>query len=404
MKKEEIEKYKRAYLKAKVRAASVAPHFSLPLAQIKVVAIADETRSEPAATDGRVIFLYPRFLSESNETRAFILLHEALHILLLQLDRADELYERKYKDTSRRAYMEIVNLAADAIVNTILSDHGLHVPSWAVTPYILDLSYDDVRQKPLEEIIVKLMENKPDVREVTLDLDGSIGDDEKKGEVISEGSDELYKGKKSDFKKAIKEMLRKAGNSALGNIRELDSLTESQCDWRSFLRHLLRTNIRGRTWVVEHRKYRGIQGRSKKVSEKKANRIFALLDTSGSISQKELTAYVSELRAAKRLTDRLTIVYFDTEVQGVSEIRNERDFQKIKPKGGGGTCISPALKYIFSKSRRNDIAIVLTDGEWFDTSEAEKLINEAPIRGFIFTTYREPDVEKWKVVRVNLEG
>ena len=85
MKKEEIEKYKRAYLKAKVRAASVAPHFSLPLAQIRVVAIADESRSEPAATDGKVIFLFPRFLSESNETRAFILLHEALHLSLIHI-------------------------------------------------------------------------------------------------------------------------------------------------------------------------------------------------------------------------------------------------------------------------------------------------------------------------------
>lgn len=83
-----------------------------------------------------------------------------------------------------------------------------------------------------------------------------------------------------------------------------------------------------------------------------------LIDTSGSIDNKFISYFLSELITLLK-TSKIKVGCFDTQFYGFTEI-TAKNMKNLKLKGGGGTDFDVAVN-AFSKSAQN--RIVFTDGE-----------------------------------------
>jgi predicted metal-dependent peptidase len=95
--------------------------------------------------------------------------------------------------------------------------------------------------------------------------------------------------------------------------------------------------------------------------------IVVAIDTSGSIGQDEMTAFLSEVKAicCSVSPERVHLLYWDTNVaQHETYERDEYEnmMQSTKPRGGGGTSVLCVPKYIRDKSIKPECVLVLTDG------------------------------------------
>jgi predicted metal-dependent peptidase len=90
------------------------------------------------------------------------------------------------------------------------------------------------------------------------------------------------------------------------------------------------------------------------------------LDTSGSISQKQLTEFLSEVVGILKQHNNveLTILSNDTEVYNPKTIQNPtlRDVAKYKCKGGGGTDHKPVFEWVNKNKPTAQVMICFTDG------------------------------------------
>jgi predicted metal-dependent peptidase len=89
--------------------------------------------------------------------------------------------------------------------------------------------------------------------------------------------------------------------------------------------------------------------------------VFAV-DTSGSISTKELNSYVSTINSIIRFEnpERITLIQCDARVQDVRELHGE--IPTVNVKGRGGTAFQPVFDYLAKNAITPTLTVYLTDG------------------------------------------
>ena len=102
------------------------------------------------------------------------------------------------------------------------------------------------------------------------------------------------------------------------------------------------------------------------ISEQVGELVVAI-DTSGSIGQRELSAFLTEVKEICDTVkpDGVRLMYWDTEVCRDEKYKvEELDtlVQSTKPAGGGGTNVTCVTDYIRDNNINAQAAIVLTDG------------------------------------------
>ncbi len=96
--------------------------------------------------------------------------------------------------------------------------------------------------------------------------------------------------------------------------------------------------------------------------------VIVAVDTSGSIGEKELVDFVSEIIGlAKAFQERIhmTLITCDAKIQNTYEIANgniEKIKNEVKMRGGGGTSFTPVIDWINENKRDAKLLIYLTDG------------------------------------------
>jgi predicted metal-dependent peptidase len=96
--------------------------------------------------------------------------------------------------------------------------------------------------------------------------------------------------------------------------------------------------------------------------------VLVAIDTSGSISNKELGLFISELIGIAKTFKEVTfrILTHDTEVHDDILLtgKTEKQLKELKLSGGGGTCSKALYKYIIEKKYARDgkLLIYFTDG------------------------------------------
>jgi predicted metal-dependent peptidase len=183
-------------------------------------------------------------------------------------------------------------------------------------------------------------------------------------------SDLRKKQLQRDLDSALRQGALLAGKSGSGGARGLDDLLQPQVDWREQLREFVQTVCAGNdysTWRRPNRRYVGMSYYLPSGVSESMDELVVAVDTSGSIGQRELTLFLSELASVCDVAkpSRLRVLYWDTEV--CAEEVYEQDVlaevaKSTKPAGGGGTDVTCVVEHLQAHDIKAQAVLVLTDG------------------------------------------
>lgn len=309
-----------------------------------------------AATDGENIFINPDFVRSLPKPQVDgLLLHEVLHAALLHV------FRRGVREPLRW------NIAADIVVNGMIAqEQGFELPPGGIRNYQLEhLSVEEI----YELLVVKEIDCS--ICEQDL-LDKSPSDCDGDNLSASNGNDDSLSQKhkaamEAHWKNAMQQAITVARSSnQQGNIpawmqRELGALKQAQLDWRSYLwRYLVRTptDFTGfdRRFIGQKLYLEALEGESVQV--------FVAVDTSGSVGDRELQMFLSEVAGILSAYPHLEceLYYADAEAYGPYSL--EKSSKMPKPVGGGGTSFVPFFEKVgINKDwHSNGVCVYLTDG------------------------------------------
>lgn len=123
------------------------------------------------------------------------------------------------------------------------------------------------------------------------------------------------------------------------------------------------------------------------------DRLWFLIDTSGSISDEVLAAAFLQIRQALEQFDSLSgeLAFFDTEVSEFVPFESVEDLEEIVPVGGGGTSFYPIFEKLEERISCDDpptAIIILTDG--FASFPAEEAAMGVPVLWILTEDGAEP--------------
>lgn len=199
---------------------------------------------------------------------------------------------------------------------------------------------------------------------------GSAGLDEHDWEGAQSLSDEDKRELARDIDEAIRQGAMAAGKMGGTGNRDLDELLQPQIDWREVLREFIQNTCAGNDYSTYARPNRRLMSQGiimpSGISEQVGELVIAI-DTSGSIRQRQLTAFLSEVKGVCDTVkpDKLRLLYWGSRVVG-DEAYDMHDLDNLvkstKPMGGGGTDVNCVTQYMADEGIKPQACIVLTDG------------------------------------------
>jgi predicted metal-dependent peptidase len=196
------------------------------------------------------------------------------------------------------------------------------------------------------------------------------GFDEHDWEGAQSLSDEDKRELARDIDEAIRQGAMAAGKMGGTGNRDLDELLQPQVDWREVLREFIQNTCAGNDYSTYARPNRRLMSQGiimpSGISEQVGELVIAI-DTSGSIGQRELTAFLSEVKGVCDTVkpDKLRLLYWGSSVVG-DEAYDMRELDNLvkstKPMGGGGTDVNCVTQYMTDEGIKPQACIVLTDG------------------------------------------
>lgn len=329
---------------------------------------------ETLATDGKMLVYNPDFvLSLSEPERVALVAHEVLHNVLGHHTR------RGHRN------LEQWNIAADLAVNPMLREAMFTLPAGGCYPG--EGEYKDMPQGLSAEEYYNLLQ-KPgapdDQGEGQPDPDGEPGDDEGQGQGegqgnpcpdpgkcggvmdAGDGSPAAQRESQAEWEVAVaqaNEAAKQRGTMPGGLARLVQNVLAPKVDWREVLREFVSRLARNDySWTPPNRRFihQGLYlpgMRSEELGD-----VTVAVDTSGSIGEKELSRFASELQAILEGFDcTLTILYHDSIVQHVQQWKSSDGPLVLEPKGGGGTSHIPVFDHIQASGESPTCLVCLTD-------------------------------------------
>lgn len=293
----------------------------------------------------------------TNDEQVAVLKHECEHILRDHIPRskilAPEVYQKTDKmedDIIHTLKHRTMNIAADCAINGSLRN----LPEGCIKPELFDLSINQTMEWYLEK----------------------LKDNEKAKDYMEVDGHSLW-AESEDQTEALREKIRQAINKAAKNTRAAGKMTSDD--------ELLVSKLNANTvnWREQLKKFvaRSIET-SIESSKKKRNRRYGVMypgsiktedlhigvaiDTSGSISDKALTQFISEITNIAKFA-KVTVVEVDTEIKDAYVFNPSKEY---RVKGRGGTAYKPAFDYFNTEAI--DAMIYFGDMDCYDTEVIEK--------------------------------
>jgi predicted metal-dependent peptidase len=162
---------------------------------------------------------------------------------------------------------------------------------------------------------------------------------------------------------------RNRGHVPAGIKRMFEEILNPEVPWQDHLRTAVGrvAGSGGRNWSRPNRRFIGRDIYLPSPTGFTAGWVVVWGDTSGSISKKELCAYLAELSAILSDTKpkRLTVLWCDAKIHYVDELTGVHDLADITHRGvggGGGTSVKPCFDWIRENSHEvPDMFIGFTD-------------------------------------------
>lgn len=180
---------------------------------------------------------------------------------------------------------------------------------------------------------------------------------------VPEATKQLMQNNIVTILKNTADQVEKQRGTIPGNLTELiQKLREKKPEvfnWKAYFRRLLGSiydvNIRS-TRRKTSKRFEGAAG----IQHKKKVSIMVAVDTSGSVSTKELQDFFSEINYIYKAGARVTVVQCDTRINNISEY-DGKTLPEIK--GRGGTDFNPPVEYYIKHKKEYASLIYFTDGE-----------------------------------------
>lgn len=295
------------------------------------------------------------------ETKGLIC-HEVLHCALQHLSRLNQ------------REPDIWNIAVDCVVQNLLQKSGFKLIKGSIIPYndewvepMFNIHIKDISKKNAEMIyeeLKPLVKYKQKLKELLKKvIDGHKFSKEEKQ--LTPQEKEIVKRWKELLVEAM-EVAKQKGNIPAGMERYVKQLLEQKLDWRSLLYKYIVREL-PIDYNFRQPSKRSITSGYFVPSVYRENiEIVVSVDTSGSISQIELSEFLTELLGIFRSFDAINakIIVCDAKVHDVYAVENGSvdEILALKMKGGGGTSHKPVLDYIHDELPNTKIWIALTDG------------------------------------------
>ncbi|MGC8936546.1 MAG: DUF2201 family putative metallopeptidase [Candidatus Methanomethylicaceae archaeon] len=408
-----IEDVRREYDKLSSAITVVAPFISSLLRRVRIVL----SRSVPTAGVNirGIMVINPDFWCRlDHASKAWVLAHETMHVAFRDLKRRGE----------RNPYFW--NIVADG-VNNSLQEEFLKLPSklegfvvtlrWIWGKLSDYISYDDLKSMSKEELykLIPWQQLQLPTDLCVVDVSGE-GAGELEGEVLQEGDPNIYEGDEGeDVDEKWKDAITKAysAQKAVGKVpdglkRLVDRLLKSEVDWRCLLRQAYKDGM-GKTVVSTWRRLSRKGNSFPGIKRYTIPHVFCLVDTSSSISEEELTQFLTEIYAIAKQSP-VNVVCFDAQAYDVIEARSQSQvINKVAEqlRGGGGTVIKGALEKTLRRMRPKDIVILFSDmdiRDW-DNAETQKLLADVAAKSSVAvlaSTHREVGFPRWHSVRLKV--
>ena len=183
---------------------------------------------------------------------------------------------------------------------------------------------------------------------------------------------------------SIRDAITGRGTIPLLAERMWEEMRKPQTDWRTILNDFVQEEICDYSFAPPDRRFDESPFFLPDFNEKEdmAEDILFMIDASGSMSNKDITAAYCEIKGAiEQFNGKLKgwLGFFDAEVIEPIPFENVEEFSVIRPKGGGGTDFEIIFEYV--KEHMQDklpaSIIILTDG--FAPFPKEKLAGGIPV-------------------------
>ena len=321
-----------------------------------------------ACTNGRDEMYGRAFVdSLSDAELRFVILHECKHKMYRHLTTWKHLHDKDHM---------CANMSCDYVINLEIADEN--PDGFATMPLdengerigLLDERFRNMSSQEVFNIIYKEKEEQDDGE------GGEGGEGETLDSHDWEGAQEMSDADKRQLEQEIDQAIRQgaltAGKMGADMPRGFEQLLQPQIDWREVMREFVSATCTGKDYSTYNRPNRRFMSAGmympSAVSEQVGELVVAI-DTSGSIGDTELTAFLSELKSICDTVNPTSVrlLYWGHEVVG-DEKYGEMDtpidqlVTSTKPQGGGGTDVNCVCDYIREKNINAEAVVVLTDG------------------------------------------
>lgn len=172
------------------------------------------------------------------------------------------------------------------------------------------------------------------------------------------------------------------GDNADWLERYVEKALAPKINWRSLLKNKLTVaNQKINTFAAPDKRFRSrgmIMPGPKKLDNDSLDNVKICVDTSGSISPKDLGVALAQVeQLLKQFKAEAEMIYWDTRVRAIYPFKDVKELINKSPMGGGGTdanCIFEYFEtdrdYKIGKKKKPTIIVVFTDG-YFGTIEAK---------------------------------
>lgn len=335
------------------------PFFGCLALHLQPVEVEHEGFCQTMAVDGTHLFYWPKFvLSLSEQELQGVVAHEVMHCALQHFSRCKTRNPIKW------------NWAGDFVINEDLLSAGFTLPKQRLhDPKYKGMSTEEVYSRLPDPPVIKIM-----VGGGQGDSKGGMSADADKGMcggvIMPKDGDnhEEAEARAREWEINVRMAVTQAELANAGKLpgyleRLVKQLKKPKISWRDITRQFIDGNMtKDYSWARPNRRYVSSGLYLPGFVPDALHHMVFVGDVSGSITDKIMTAYLSEVGGAldDGVADMITTVYVDTEVRHVDEYL-PGDLIQCKTHGGGGTDFKPGFDWVMKNAPDATCMIYLTD-------------------------------------------
>lgn len=302
----------------------------------------------------------------SVEHRTGLLKHELLHIafghLSIYFKFSDKTLANIAMDMEINQYIDKEYLPEGGIDINNYEDLNLNVKAGCRYYYDKLRQLKDKKEKNGScgnEAMDKLLD---DAQNGDIDTHPTWGEFEE----LTEAEEKLLDKQIQRVLKEAKDQTEKKRGNVPGEIADLikiDEIVPAKFDWRNHVRRFSGTSTKIYTKKIrrkENRKFPDNPGLKIKMRQ----HMLLAIDTSGSVSNDELTEFMNEIHHIYKCGVDVTVIQCDVDIKSIKPYKGKFEMDVV---GRGGTEFDPVLNYFNDNLKTFTSLVYFTDGECYTT-------------------------------------